>query len=104
MATIISSQRHINDEIVADKLAAQDYTVTLSPVFEIEGDEYQVVLDGHHSLEAARQAGVEPAFIEADKQMADTVALIERGEIEDFLAATRIDSDYYDIETGRDVW
>lgn len=104
MTTIISSQRYTNDEIVAAKREAQDYTVTLSPAFEVEGVEYQVILDGHHSLAAAKLDGAEPEYIEATKQTADTVALIERGEIEDFLVATRIDSDYYDIKTGSDVW
>jgi len=104
MATIISSQRYTNDEIVAAKLADRDFVVTLSPAFVYEGGEYQVVLDGHHSLAAAREAGVEPEYIEADKRTADTVALLDRGEIEDFLFAARIDSDYYVVATGEDVW
>lgn len=104
MSTIISSQRYINDEIVAAKLADQDYVVTLSPAFAVDGIEYQVILDGHHSLAAAREAGVEPEYVEADKRTADTVALLERGEIEDFLAVTYIDSDYYVVATGESVW
>ena len=104
MATIISSQRYTNDEIVASKLASQDYTVTLSPAFAVDGIEYQVILDGHHSLEASRLAGVDPEYVEADKRTADTVALLERGEVEEFLAATWIDSDYYVVATGESVW
>lgn len=104
MSTIISSQRYIDDEIVDAKLAAHDFRVTLSPAFVVDGIEYQVILDGHHSLAAAKLAGVEPEYTEATKQTADTVAMLERGEIEDFLIATRIDSDYYVVATGEDVW
>lgn len=104
MAIIISSQRHIDDEIVAAKREAQDYVVSLSPAFLVDGVEYQVVLDGHHSMAAARLDGIAPEYVEADRRVNDKVALIERGEIEDFLAAAWVDSDYYVIETGECVW
>lgn len=104
MATIISSQRYIDDDVVASKLAFQDFAVTLSPVFTVDGIDYQTVMDGHHSLAAAHAAGAEPEYTIADRQMADTVALLERGNVEDFLVATRMDSDYFVVATGEDVW
>ena len=91
MATIISSQRYTNDEIVASKLASQDYTVTLSPAFAVDGIEYQVILDGHHSLEASRLAGVDPEYVEADKRTADTVALLS--ELVETRFTRRLDCD-----------
>lgn len=104
MARIISSQHYLNDQTVEDKRAVSDYEVMLSPVFEIDGEAFQVVIDGHHSLAAAKADGVEPVYYEATIQDSDRVALIVRGEIEDFLAASHMDGDWYDISTGRAVW
>jgi hypothetical protein len=100
----ISSQRHLNDEIVAEKISHADFEVAVSPAFEIDGETYRVVLDGHHSFAAAQIAGVDPVFVEYDATDNDKVALLDRGEIEDFLELAHIDSDYYDISTGKDVW
>ena len=99
----ISSQRHLDDAIVSAKLASADYTVSVSPAFEIDGETYRVVLDGHHSLAAAKLAGVDADFVEYDARDHDAVALIDAGDFEGFLAATYIDSDYYNVETGRDL-
>lgn len=101
---IISSQRHIDYDIVAQKLATEDYAVTLSPEFEIDGETYCVVLDGHHSLAAAVEAGVQADYSTADATAHDAVALLDRGEIEDFLLATHMGDDYYDVATGKDIW
>jgi hypothetical protein len=92
----ITSQHHIDDEIVAAKLAARDFEVLVSPVC--------VVLDGHHSLAAAKLAGVEPEYITADATINDKVALLERGDIEGFLEVAWIDGDYYDVDTRESVW
>lgn len=100
---IISSQRFVSDEIVATKLAAGDFGVTLSPEFEIDGEIYQVVLDGHHSLEAARQAGVEPEYVIADRSN-DNICLLDAGKTDDFLAAVNMGDDWYDITDGVPVW
>lgn len=101
---LISSQRYINDEIVAEKIANQDFEVQVSPEFEVGGLIVRVVTDGHHSLAAAIQAGVTPVYCEQDASENDTVGLLDQGRIEDFLGTTRIDSDYYDVATGMDVW
>lgn len=100
---IISSQRFIDDEIVAEKRSDQDYVVTLSPAFEIDGTEYQVVLDGHHSYQAALLDGVDPEFEIATPQQCDKVTVIKTS-IDDFLTLCWIDSDWYDIETGADAF
>lgn len=107
MATkTISAQRYIDDEIVAAKLAAEDFTVCVSPAFELEGfGSVRVITDGHHSLAAARLAGVDPEWVEQDVRDNDTIALLSKGAqgIEDFMTLHRIDSDYYDAETGLDL-
>jgi hypothetical protein len=104
MAHIISAQEYRNEATVAEKLAAADFTVFLSPVFEIDGEEYQVVLDGHHSYEAAVQAGVEPEFEIQSVRDNDTLALLEEGRVEDFLELHIIDGEYRHIATGKAVW
>ena len=101
---IISSQHFIDDETVSAKVAAQDFEVMVSPEFEYAGEVLCVVLDGHHSLAAAKLAGVAPEFVTADATINDKVALLARGEIEQFLEASWVDGDYYNIEDGRGVW
>ncbi|AXH72275.1 MAG: chromosome partitioning protein [Caudoviricetes sp.] len=102
--TTISSQSYINDEIVAEKIEAKDFDVFVSPVFEIDGESYRVVMDGHHSLAAAKEAGVQANYIEQDCSDNDTICLLDAGNIDDFLAANRIDCDFYDVATGNDIW
>lgn len=98
----ISSQRHLNASVVDTKRTVQDYTVTVSPWFEVEGEEYRVVLDGHHSLAAAKADGVEPSWVTATATTDDRILLLP--DFEAFLAACRMDSDYYDVFTGLEVW
>lgn len=102
MSKIISSQHYLDDDIVAAKMAAEDYVVTLSPEFEFGGVRVRVVLDGHHSLAAARLTGVEPEYEEATKQTNDCIALLDSPEA--FLEAVWVDGDYYDVINGGDVW
>ncbi len=100
---IISSQKYLDDAIVAQKLAAGDFLVTLSPEFEVDGETYQTIIDGHHSLAAARLAGVSPEFETAGTEN-DNLIMLDNGRVDDFLEATYIDSDWYDIEDGVPVW
>lgn len=100
----ISSQHFLDDEIVSAKLAACDFEVLVSPVFEVAGATVRVVLDGHHSLAAAKAAGVEPEYITADATAHDAVALLNNGDADTFLQATWVDGDYYDVDTKECVW
>jgi len=104
LSNLITSQSYINDEIVAAKRAAGDYSILVSPEFDYEGETYRVLLDGHHSLAAALEDGAEIDVTEATATMSDSVALIEKGQIEDFLSATYMDSDYRFALSGKDVW
>ena len=100
----ISSQRYIDESIVAEKIAAEDFEVMVSPVFEIDGEEYRVILDGHHSHAAAMASGSTPSYWTADCGDHDAVGLLETGSADDFLLATHMGNDYYDVSTGIDVW
>ena len=97
----ISSQRYINDEIVQAKRNKSDYTVTVATITDSDGNEYELVIDGHHALAAAREDGVDPIYVESDYNYQSEV---ECCGFDDFLIAKWIDSNYYDIETGIDVW
>ncbi len=100
----ISSQHFRDEDVIQSKRDAQDYEVFVSPAFEFDGQMIRVVLDGHHSFEAAKLDSVEPEWIEQTASENDAIALIEAGKFEDFLAAAWIDGDFYNIETGKDVW
>ncbi len=105
MTKVISSQRYIDNNIVAAKMAEHDYIVSLSPVITVEGQDYQVVMDGHHSLRAAMLAGATPVYKEFTVQDADTINLICGDGVEGaFLMATHMGDDYYDPFTGITIW
>jgi len=104
MAQTISSQHYLSNEIVESKRAAKDYTVLVSPAFEVGGEVVRVVIDGHHSLAAARLDGVEPEFEEATVQTSDRISLLAAGKLEDFLEASWIDGDWYNVDTDAPVW
>lgn len=97
----ISSQRYIDDDIVEAKRAAKDYEVTLGKVINIDGQKYQVVIDGHHSLAAAKLDGVEPQWRTATVTENDREGI---ADIDEYLAAHYVDSSYYNLDTNNDVF
>ncbi len=102
--TLISSQRYLDDDIIDDKVTSGDFEVLISPEFVVDGGTYCVVLDGHHSLAAAKQVGVEPTFITADCTDHDAVWLLMEEQVEDFLLVTHMGDQYYNIATGKNIW
>jgi hypothetical protein len=104
IASLITSQVYISDEIKASKLAACDFAVSVSPVFTVLGRDYRVLLDGHHSLCAAIEAGAEADIYELTATEHDAIALLDAGDIEGFLAAVHMGSDYRDAITGADAF
>ena len=100
--TIITSQHFVSEEIVAEKIANGDFEVFVSPAFEVDGEVYQVLLDGHHSLAAAVEAGRDPIIIERNEAEDDRVALIDNPE--DFLAACWMDGEYVNAITKAAIW
>lgn len=66
-AELVTNQDFIDPEQVAKKVVAQDFTVQVTPTFvDLKGRVYRVIIDGHHSLQAAIMSGVTPRFVEAD--------------------------------------
>lgn len=74
-----SNQQYLNPDIVQAKRQARDYRVQVSPVmFDPERKvQFRIVIDGHHSLVAARLDGVAPQLEEGDYSASDYVALLE---------------------------
>lgn len=104
MPTYISSQRGIDPAIVKSKRETKDYAAQFVSV-RIEGKPYRVVVDGHHSIAAAKADGRRVQWEAAhDEVQREATAMQKRGEIGDWMAQHQDDSDWYDVETGRDVW
>lgn len=101
---IITSQDYINDEIVAEKIAAEDFEIQVSPEFEVGGETFRVLLDGHHSLAAAIEAGVDPIIIEQDETDNDRIGILKSGDIDGFLQACWMDGEYTYAVSGNSVW
>lgn len=97
---ILSSQRYLDREIVAKKKrqlkkADTDFVdVPCSEVGEIDGINYAIVVDKHHTMAAAKELGIEIRFVIGDDS--------EKLKGDDLLQARYIDSPYYDVETGID--
>lgn len=93
---IISSQHFIDWEILERKMEEikdmEKVVVPCSYVGFIDGVEYAMQNDGHHTLAAARELGIEIEFeISADS---------EDLEGEELLDARYNDGDWYDVETS----
>jgi hypothetical protein len=95
---IISSQHFIDWEIVEAKMAelteaeAEKVTIPCSYVGRIDGEEYAMQNDKHHTMAAARELGLEVVYdIQEDSEGLTG---------EDLLAARYNDGDWYDVETS----
>lgn len=73
---------------------ATEVEIPCSDVGEIDGIEYAMIVDNHHTLAAARELGIKIIFVIDD----DSEGLTG----DDLLEARYIDSPYYDVETGID--
>ena len=96
----ISSQKYLDEEIVNKKLLAADFDVLVATI-EYDGEIYEIIIDGHHSLAAAKLVGIEPNFEESDYEYQQEVDFIG---FDNWLELHWIDCDWYNIETNRSVW
>lgn len=99
---LISSQRYRSDEIIEAKRAAKDYIVSITPEFELDGETVQAIIDGHHSYEAAVLDGVGPEYKVLTIQDDDRIALLD--DVDTYLEAAYVDSDWYYIATGNNCF
>ena len=101
---LISSQRFLEPSTVADKRAGNDYIVSVTPELELDGRIVRVVVDGHHSYEAARLDGVAPVLREVSSSECDALSMLGTHDLEDVLEALQGSDDWYDLDTGEVVW
>jgi hypothetical protein len=95
----ISSQKYLDESIVEKKRENEDY-VAFYVIVEIEDEEYRVVVDGHHSIAAAKADGVKIEWELATQELVNFAA----SNPDDFMLQHQLDSDWYDIKTGLNVW
>ena len=104
MMKVISSQRFLDFQIVEDKIAFLEDSYATEVVIPImnayfkalEGNDLYILVDGHHRLAAATELGINVEFEEIEN---------ETGlEGEEFLNFEFMDSNWYYIESGVDVW
>lgn len=93
---IISSQHFIDEAVVEEKKLAladtSEISIPCAYAGEIDGEEYAVQIDGHHTLAAARGLGIAVSFEIVD----DCEGLT--GEA--LLDARYMDGDWYDVENS----
>lgn len=94
---IISSQRHIDEAIVNEKIEqfeSEQITEIVLQTWAVGGefDDMEMLFDGHHTFEAAQRLGITVRF--------EQVECPESLTGEDLLEQFWMDSDWYDIETG----
>jgi len=94
---LISSQRYLDSDRVAEKQADQDYDVVIGRAIEIDGYECHIVIDGHHSLAAAALDGVVPNIRIATETESDREGI---DDLDDYLESHWMDSDWYYIADG----
>ena len=99
---IISSQRYLNEDVVEQKKeelkesGVESVDIPVTYVGDIDGTHYSIVRDGHHTMAAAKELGININFVQQD----DSEGLTGN----DLLEQRYIDSNYYDIATERDEW
>jgi hypothetical protein len=105
MPAVISSQRYRDQYIVDAKIAEEDYVVTVSPDVKIGDDTYWIVMDGHHSYEAAKQSGNlgKVEWVEATGDNCDYLGLAQT-DPERFFLLSHCGDDWYDIQSGAPVF
>lgn len=94
---VISSQHYLNPEIVDQKKAelAGESSITLTCYTvgsEIEDGDLMILCDGHHTLAAARELGIDINFDERDQPEGLTG--------EKLLEVQWIDGDWYYVESS----
>ena len=93
---IISSQRYISSEILNEKIDALESSRPSEIVLEtwtVGIDNMEVLFNGHHTLEAARQLEIPVRFV--------STAHPEGLTGDNLLEQSWMDNDWYDIETGQ---
>ena len=92
----ISSQHYLDFEIIEKKMEelknVKSVVIPFSYVGFIDGEEYAAQVDGHHTLAAARELGIDVEFdVNEDSEGLTGETLLD---------ARYIDGDWYNVETS----
>ncbi|WP_017903549.1 hypothetical protein [Pseudomonas asplenii] len=100
---LISSQRHLNREVVARKAAKFKVFVVRTVDLELRGQVYRIIIDGHHNLAAANLLGVVPTWKGPPPKFERLMSRMPAAAFADFMINNLTDSDWYFHDTGRVV-
>ena len=93
---IISSQRYIDYKKVDEKIEELTGLKEITLIAWKVNEDDAVLSDGHHTYEAAKELGITVNF--------EIVNHPENLTGDDLLEAAWMDSDWYNVETGINVW
>ena len=97
----ITSQLERIEDIVSEKQAAGDYESSYVEVTMDDGETIRLVMDGHHSHEAAKRDGVDVEWVDVTD---DYAGEIEHLSGNGFCDAHNCGEGWWDIETGVAAW
>ncbi|WP_069267367.1 hypothetical protein [Paraburkholderia nodosa] len=103
IAPLISSQRFLDPAKVADKAGRFRVFIVRVAELELRGRRYRILVDGHHTLAAARAAGVSPTWRGPPAKWQRIQRATPPADFERFLINNLTDSDWYFVETGEVV-
>lgn len=102
MMKVISSQKFVDYKIVDEKIEEiKEYDFVTLPIIraemkDLDDNELYVLIDGHHTKEAAEELGIKIVYEEVKNEF----GLVG----EELLEQMWMDSDWYCVETGVSIW
>jgi hypothetical protein len=94
LINIYTVQSYIDELIVEEKQENKDYEITVERMDD-DGEMIAILVDGNHSLEAAKRDGVEPEI---------EVVESSHKSLEEYVESFGDLSNPVNIITGRDLW
>lgn len=91
---IYSAQSYREERIIEEKRENKDYNIKVSYIAD-DDNMIAILVDGHHSLEAAKIDGVNPEI---------EIVESEYKSLEDYVVAFGDLSNPVNIETGLEIW
>lgn len=99
---IISSQSYLDYNKVDEKISqlrnSDSVTLPVVKAGELDGESIFILVDGHHTMEAAKELGLSISF---DEQSGKDWNFDKNWSLEDALEANWMDSDWRNVETGK---
>ena len=91
---IYTAQSYLDEVLIAEKQENKDYVITVELIPD-DDKMIPMLVDGNHSLEAARRDGVEPEIKIGERNHKD---------VESYVIAMRDLSNPVNIVTGEELW